>query len=1195
MTIAVLVAATGGAGLAGAGVLLRAEPVQRLARRQVTTLLSAVTGFEVRVQGVAGDVLRTLDLHGVRLRHDGQPVLDVDRLRIRWSPLALLAGRFHLREVALEQVRVRLVRTDAGWRLPSSGTRDEAGARTLPTVTVDRIRLRSGRLGLARLDGGAPRRVAIAALTLQGSLRISHGKLRLDLHRLTGTPRGIAVSPLRAHATITVTETGAVFVPGLTLRSARSAVRGRLQTATDGALRGRLGLYPLHRSELAALLPGVRLAASPRGVVAVTGTRTRLGVRAVVGLGDRGRLAAHGTLGLTAPIPSWRAMLLLDAFDPAVASPAIPPGRLVGRLVASGRGIASSTAGRYRLVLGRSTIDGHRIGALRLDGRVRGARHRLGLHTDIDGARARLHGAALLAPVLAWRARGEIAVSGLGALLPETSSTVRLGIRGRGRDSDPSTREAALRVTLAPSEILGVHLRRGRLDAALHGSVAEIRRLALTGPALLLEGEGRGDLETTAFRASLHARAELAAARLLSSSVAGLATLDTSVHGSFDALDGTTVVKISDLRTAALPPWQLVTDIRWNRVSGAETARFSVRGTGERGSRLDLDLGLQHAGRRVAVQIDGFSLALPGMPPWTLAAPASVRMAPGPLVDFPALTFVASGQRLAVHGRLGPADRIEAALVVDHLVLGPLCGAARLPSCAGTLRGRLRLRGTTASPLGDAHVEVPDLVVDGVRYGALVIDTEYASRRLRVVGTLDYPAAGRLEVAGTVPIDLGPTRPTAVPAAQAVSLRLRADSLDLRVLPALAPGIVRELDGRLTADVTLAGPLDRLVPAGVVELSAKRLVLRASGVPFRDLRARLRADTAGVELEHLALRGGDGRLEAHGRLTLRGGRPAELGGRFVFTDFLAVRIPAYEATVTGALDLGGTAEAPRIGGSLEVVRAIVRPGLLPADTSALAPDPTIEVLGRPGPAVAEVPATSDTLVGPLGLALRIRLARNAWIRLPDAQIELGGELTIDKGPWEDPRISGEILLRRGWYAFQGRRFTVDEGRFVLVGEYPPDPTVDVRATHRSGGYTVTLHLTGTLARPTLALASDPPLEQADVLAVLLFGRPTQELGAGEGLDLQRQALSLASSYVVPELQTSVMEALGLDTLEVGGEGVRAGRYVTRDVFIAISQQLGATPAQAVAVEYSLTRRLSLKASTTTAGQSAIDLEWRHRY
>ena len=55
------------------------------------------------------------------------------------------------------------------------------------------------------------------------------------------------------------------------------------------------------------------------------------------------------------------------------------------------------------------------------------------------------------------------------------------------------------------------------------------------------------------------------------------------------------------------------------------------------------------------------------------------------------------------------------------------------------------------------------------------------------------------------------------------------------------------------------------------------------------------------------------------------------------------------------------------------------------------------------------------------------------------------------------------------------------------------------------------------------------------------------------------------------------------------------RYVTRDVFVTLAQDLTGRAGQTVGVEYNITRRLAVKLSTSTQGNSAIDVIWRRRY
>jgi translocation and assembly module TamB len=313
--------------------------------------------------------------------------------------------------------------------------------------------------------------------------------------------------------------------------------------------------------------------------------------------------------------------------------------------------------------------------------------------------------------------------------------------------------------------------------------------------------------------------------------------------------------------------------------------------------------------------------------------------------------------------------------------------------------------------------------------------------------------------------------------------------------------------------------------------------------------------------------------------------------------------------MSGDLRLLGTIEAPDVSGKIDVDHATVHPAELPASGPGVAPpDPTIVVVGAPVSAEETKPEATPSFAAATHVAVTIEIRRNAWIRRGDADIEIGGKLEVTKAPDDGVRIVGEIRLLRGWYAFQGRRFEIQpDGRIVFTGQSPPEPTFDITAVYSkrdsrdSHDYRVIVHITGSAEKPVLELTSEPALEQADILSVLLFGKPAHDLGQTESAALQQKALALAASYVVPELRTSVMNALGVETLEVQmPEGstpgaVTAGRYVAEDVFVSLGQEFGRRASQIVGLEYYLGKSVSVRGSTSTRGNSGLDLLWRYRY
>jgi translocation and assembly module TamB len=323
--------------------------------------------------------------------------------------------------------------------------------------------------------------------------------------------------------------------------------------------------------------------------------------------------------------------------------------------------------------------------------------------------------------------------------------------------------------------------------------------------------------------------------------------------------------------------------------------------------------------------------------------------------------------------------------------------------------------------------------------------------------------------------------------------------------------------------------------------------------------------------------------------------------RIALKDFLALRRPAFEASVSGALDLTGTLAMPELRGALKVDHGIIRPARLPNSAPSLEPDPTIVVVNAPPTAPEPPPPPPPPLLEQLRLDIEVELGDDVSVRRVDAHIRLGGKVRVRREPGGPIAVEGLIRLLRGWYAFQGRRFEIRQGVVWFSGEVPPRPSLDVVAEHGAGEYTVLVHIDGWIDKPRLTLSSEPPLDQADVLAVLLFGKPSRSLGRGDGLRLQQNAVALASGYVMPELQASVMDTLGLSSLEVsmpdgtdpGRVGV--GRYVTSDLFVSVAQEFGARAAEVLSVEYGLTPRISVRGTTSTRGSGGIDVFWSRRY
>jgi translocation and assembly module TamB len=178
---------------------------------------------------------------------------------------------------------------------------------------------------------------------------------------------------------------------------------------------------------------------------------------------------------------------------------------------------------------------------------------------------------------------------------------------------------------------------------------------------------------------------------------------------------------------------------------------------------------------------------------------------------------------------------------------------------------------------------------------------------------------------------------------------------------------------------------------------------------------------------------------------------------------------------------------------------------------------------------------------------------------------------------------------------------VEKAHLVFTGGSTIDPNLDIIARHNLPQYQIDLVVGGTAKKPTLALRSEPAMEQADILATILFGKPVGALNEGQQTALQAQALKTTANFVASDLRRSVAKRLGVDNLEFGfGESVSearigVGKYVSEDVYVSASQEFGAEKKQEYVIEYNMTPNWQFKGSTTPHGNSGVDLIWRKQY
>ena len=138
------------------------------------------------------------------------------------------------------------------------------------------------------------------------------------------------------------------------------------------------------------------------------------------------------------------------------------------------------------------------------------------------------------------------------------------------------------------------------------------------------------------------------------------------------------------------------------------------------------------------------------------------------------------------------------------------------------------------------------------------------------------------------------------------------------------------------------------------------------------------------------------------------------------------------------------------------------------------------------------------------------------------------------------------------------------------------------AEYRAGNYLISAVVKGTAEKPTLTLASDPQLDQADILSVLLFNKP---LSSPKRANRHRcSKMPLASPAVLRPLRSDKGFRKPWDCRSLG---LISQTFQSLRTFGKYGQEVSA--------EYRITSDWRFSVSASTVGPAGADLIWQKRY
>ncbi len=888
-----------------------------------------------------------------------------------------------------------------------------------------------------------------------------------------------------------------------------------------------------------------------------------------------------------------------------------------GHVVANGRGTRPEAMNvSARGTLTDTTIMGGRIPRLAFDASLADN----SAHATIDGEFADFDPAA---------ATGRQAVKGsVGGSIQATATVanVRDGIT-------PESVQATAKAALEPSTVGGLAITRAAVDADYHDSTGDIRTLEIVGRDLNVRANGTLALnESGQSNLSFHADTP-SLGKLFDQSLTGIAKIDATVTGNRRQLqasgnltgdgvkyqgngaltassDFTAVVTDLDASSAIV---SATTNATFVTFAGQNINELTAR-TEYRAKEVDFDAtarqpqrSLTAAGtlivhpdhdevhlRRLGFQSQGIQ--------WQTAPDAQPTVQyGGDAITVNDFRLVNGGQEISAGGTFGaPGEALVVTMkdidvaTIDALLLRP-------PQLSGRLNATVRVSGNRTNPAVDAKFEIDQGGFRQFHYDTFTGTATYAGKGVDVDARLQQSPTTWLTAKGYAPLSDDAPR-------NAYDLHIDSSSIDLGLVQGFTTALT-DVTGTLQAKVDVTGVAGDPRPSGNISIDRAAFTVAPTGVTYSNLDGSIELQADKVHIDEIrVLDNHQSPLSISGDLPIRERQIGALALSIKANDFKVIDNQMGNVRIDSDLRVAGQVNTPRIEGELGVTTGAVNldPILARFGTSAYATKAT-EFESAPADTEGQTSAagTFDALYAFVHLTVPNDLvvkandlkAPGSPIGLGSLNVTLGGDVTLHKAPYDQPRLYGTVNTVRGNYDFQGRRFEIlRDGTVKFEGTDDIDPALDLKTQRIIQAVTAMVNIRGTLKKPEIALSSVPPLDDADILSLIVFNQPINQLGEWQQTSLAARAQGMALGAAANQLTQSIGSALNLDTLELNmtpesgrSPELTIGEQFGENLFLKIQQGIGDQSQTNFILEYELSKWLRFRTNILQGSSTQAQL------
>jgi translocation and assembly module TamB len=351
-----------------------------------------------------------------------------------------------------------------------------------------------------------------------------------------------------------------------------------------------------------------------------------------------------------------------------------------------------------------------------------------------------------------------------------------------------------------------------------------------------------------------------------------------------------------------------------------------------------------------------------------------------------------------------------------------------------------------------------------------------------------------------------------------------------------------------------------------------------------------------LQIENLTAHSGGGTLALAGEASTYAGQ--------INFDFSAkaqdVRLrypPGVSSTANADVRFYGTRESSTLSGDVMVTKLAITPGF---DFAAYAAG------GQQS--VVVPPATSPLY----RVKLDVHVTTAPDLQMQTAIARLSGDADLRlRGTAAKPALLGRVEVLEGEINFNGAKYRLERGEVMFQSPVSIRPVLDLQATTRVRDYDITVSVNGDTSKPlSVKYRSDPPLPEADIVALLAVGQ-TREQSAQLAQSGNSAFSETASNLILSEalnatVSNRVQKLIGVSKIKIDPQGLSTETNPTRGPQVTIeeqisnmftltySQNVSQASQQIIQGEYYLKRNVSIVGTRDQNGVVSFDVKIRQR-